>query len=77
MNYPLFSKNLRYEMRRQGITAKYIAIKLSIGEKRIHKWKEGVSFPSNTQLLVDLCDLLEIPSIDDFLKSDMSLQQAA
>lgn len=71
MSLKLFAKNLRYTMKKNKISRGYLALKINVSHQAVGAWLMGVCYPHH-DTLIRLVDALEIRSIDQFIRKDMT-----
>jgi transcriptional regulator with XRE-family HTH domain len=69
----IFAKNLRARRLQLNFTQVEMAKKLGLrSSKRYQHWENGICWPETHLLLLQMCDILQIESIDDFVRRDWS-----
>jgi transcriptional regulator with XRE-family HTH domain len=75
MSLKLFAKNLRHRRMALGYTQQNVADMLNLGysgEKVFQHWEKGRNWPGSHDLLIKVCDILNVDSIDKFIRTDMT-----
>jgi transcriptional regulator with XRE-family HTH domain len=73
MSTHLFSKNLRHYRFIRGLSQDQLARKLDVCHQTIAYWESGKGYPKKLDYLVKLCDALKVKSIDQFVRTDMTM----
>jgi transcriptional regulator with XRE-family HTH domain len=72
MSLKLFAKNLKFIRLQWGLSQTEIAEQLHLDANVIHNWERGRCWPTSHDLLIQLCDVLGVLSIDKFIRTDLS-----
>jgi transcriptional regulator with XRE-family HTH domain len=72
MSLYLFAKNLRHIRFVRGLSQEQLGRKLNVVHQTIGHWERGICYPQKLDQLVELCDVLKIKSIDQFIRTDMT-----
>jgi transcriptional regulator with XRE-family HTH domain len=68
-----FAKNLRFLRMQWGLSQTEIAKQLHLPDPNVvQHWEKGRCWPVSHDLLIQLCDILGVLSIDRFIRIDLS-----